>query len=67
MAGWGVAYVPSAWLVEDVPPLLAAALRLSLAGGLLLAVMVGVQLLWMTVLGMEKVGTAIGLRKSPLS
>ena len=40
MAGWGVAYVPSAWLVEDVPPLLAAALRLSLAGGLLLAVMV---------------------------
>ena len=32
MVGWGSAYVPSAWLVEDWPPLLAAGARLTLAG-----------------------------------
>lgn len=35
MLGWGSAYVPSAWLVEDLPPLAAAAARLGLAGALL--------------------------------
>ena len=32
MLGWGVAYVPSAWLVEAWPPLIAAGARLTLAG-----------------------------------
>lgn len=36
MLGWGAAYVPSAWLVERWPPLLAAGARLELAGLLLL-------------------------------
>jgi probable blue pigment (indigoidine) exporter len=36
MVGWGAAYVPSARLVEDWPPLLAAGARLALAGMLLL-------------------------------
>lgn len=35
MVAWGVAYVPSAWLVESWPPLLAAAARIG-AGGLIL-------------------------------
>jgi drug/metabolite transporter (DMT)-like permease len=37
MAGWGLAYVPSAWMIEDWPPLVAAGARF-VAGGLLLAV-----------------------------
>lgn len=36
MVCWGVAYVPSAWLVETWPPLLAAGARLGLGGLLLL-------------------------------
>jgi drug/metabolite transporter (DMT)-like permease len=36
MLCWGSAYVPSAWLVEGVPPLSSAAARLGLAGVLLL-------------------------------
>ncbi|MFN0089776.1 MAG: DMT family transporter [Acidimicrobiales bacterium] len=39
MLCWGVAYVPSAWLVESWPPLLAAGARLMLGGVLLLAVL----------------------------
>lgn len=39
MACWGVAYVPSAWLVESWPPLLAAGARLGLGGVLLLALL----------------------------
>jgi drug/metabolite transporter (DMT)-like permease len=35
MLFWGIAYVPSAWLVEDWPPLMAAAARLGV-GGLIL-------------------------------
>jgi len=31
------------------------------------AVLVAVQVLWMGVIGLEKLGTAAGLRKSPLS
>jgi len=31
------------------------------------AVLVAVQVLWMVVIGLEKLGTAAGLRKSPLS
>lgn len=34
---------------------------------MLVCVMVFVQLLWMLVLGLERVGTACGLRKSPLA
>ena len=36
MVGWGIAYVPSAWLVERWPPLVAAGARLTLAGLVLL-------------------------------
>lgn len=36
MVGWGVAYVPSAWLVESWPPLLAAAARVGVGGLILL-------------------------------
>lgn len=36
MLCWGSAYVPSAWLVDGVPPLTSAAARLGLAGVLLL-------------------------------
>lgn len=35
MAGWGSAYVPSAWMVEDWPPLTAAGARF-VAGGLVM-------------------------------
>lgn len=35
--------------------------------GLLLAVIIMVQILWMVVVGLEKLGEAAGLRKSPLS
>lgn len=34
---------------------------------LLLGVMALVQIMWMVVLGMEKVGSAVGIRKSPLA
>ena len=37
MMAWGVAYVPSAWLVESWPPLLAAAARIGVGGVVLLA------------------------------
>jgi O-acetylserine/cysteine efflux transporter len=37
MLCWGVAYVPSAWLVETWPPLVAAGARLSVGGVILLA------------------------------
>jgi len=37
MVAWGVAYVPSAWLVESWPPLLAAAARIGAGGIILLA------------------------------
>ena len=39
MLAWGVAYVPSAWLVETWPPITAAGARLTLAGVLLLALL----------------------------
>lgn len=39
MLGWGLAYVPSAWLVEDWPPLLAAAARLGVGGLILIGVL----------------------------
>jgi drug/metabolite transporter (DMT)-like permease len=38
MVCWGLAYVPSAWLTEDLPPLSAAAARLGAGGLLVLAV-----------------------------
>ena len=39
MLAWGVAYVPSAWLVETWPPILAAGARLALGGVLLLGLL----------------------------
>jgi drug/metabolite transporter (DMT)-like permease len=39
MLCWGIAYVPSAWLVESWPPLTAAGARLILGGALLLALL----------------------------
>jgi len=39
MLAWGVAYVPSAWLVETWPPILAAGARLAAGGLLLLALL----------------------------
>jgi hypothetical protein len=46
-------------------------LALSVAPGVMLATMFGtlvvVQVLWMLVVGMERLGTAVGLRKSPLA
>ena len=36
MAGWGAAYVPSAWLVETWPPLMAASGRIGIGGLILL-------------------------------
>jgi drug/metabolite transporter (DMT)-like permease len=40
MLAWGAAYVPSAWLVETWPPILAAGARLALGGVLLLGLLV---------------------------
>lgn len=39
MLCWGSAYVPSAWLVDHLPPLTSAAARLGLAGVLLLGLL----------------------------
>jgi drug/metabolite transporter (DMT)-like permease len=39
MLAWGIAYVPSAWLVETWPPITAAGARLTLAGVLLLGLL----------------------------
>lgn len=39
MLCWGIAYVPSAWLVETWPPLAAAGVRLAVGGVILLAVL----------------------------
>lgn len=35
--------------------------------GLLVAVVVLVEAMWLVVIGLEKLGTAVGLRKSPLA
>lgn len=37
--GWGLAYVPSAWLMEQWHPFFAAGMRVAIAGAVLLAVM----------------------------
>lgn len=39
MAGWGVAYVPSAWLIERWPLLVGAGARFALGGLLLMAIL----------------------------
>ena len=36
MLFWGIAYVPSAWLVDDWPPLLSAAARVGVGGAILI-------------------------------
>ncbi len=43
MLFWGVAYVPSAWLVETWPPLLAAAARIGVGGLLLIVALVALR------------------------
>jgi drug/metabolite transporter (DMT)-like permease len=54
MVCWGIAYVPSAWLVETWPPLLAAGARLGLGGALLLG--------WLAVRGRPlSPGTGVGV------
>jgi O-acetylserine/cysteine efflux transporter len=40
MAGWGIAYVPSAWLLERWPILASAGARFALGGALLMVVLV---------------------------
>jgi drug/metabolite transporter (DMT)-like permease len=39
MAGWGIAYVPSAWLLEEWPILVSAGARFALGGALLMGVL----------------------------
>lgn len=39
MMGWGIAYVPSAWLMDTWPPLLAAAARIGVGGAILIGVL----------------------------
>ena len=39
MVAWGIAYVPSAWLVEAWPPLLAAAARIGVGGLIIIGVL----------------------------
>lgn len=39
MVAWGIAYVPSAWLVESWPPLLAAAARIGVGGLIIIGVL----------------------------
>ena len=41
--GWGLVYVPSAWLVESWPPLLAAGARVAVAGAFLLIVLIALR------------------------
>jgi probable blue pigment (indigoidine) exporter len=41
--GWGLVYVPSAWLVESWPPLFAAGARVAIAGAVLLLALVALR------------------------
>jgi drug/metabolite transporter (DMT)-like permease len=41
--GWGLVYVPSAWLVESWPPLFAAGARVAIAGAVLLIALVALR------------------------
>lgn len=43
MVAWGVAYVPSAWLVETWPPLMAAAARIGIGGLILLVALLALR------------------------
>jgi drug/metabolite transporter (DMT)-like permease len=56
MIGWGAAYVPSAWLVETWPPLIAAGARLGTAGLVLLGVLVALGRPWRAGVGAVAVG-----------
>jgi hypothetical protein len=56
-----------ATIVLDMHWLVAMSVTPVLMLGFLLAVLVAVQVLWLVVIGLEKLGTAAGLRKSPLS
>lgn len=56
-----------ATIVLDMHWVVAMSVTPVLMLGLLLAVLVTVQVLWMLVIGLEKLGTAAGLRKSPLA
>jgi hypothetical protein len=54
-------------LLLDMHWLVAASISPFVMLAMLLAVMVFVQVSWMLIVGLDKVGNAIGLRKSPLS
>jgi O-acetylserine/cysteine efflux transporter len=41
--GWGLTWAPSAWLLEDWPPIMAAGIRVSIAGVLFLLVLVAMR------------------------
>lgn len=76
-SGWGQSWIELAVLyslmivgattVLDMHWVVAMSVTPVLMLGFLLAVLVAVQVLWMTVVCLEKLGTAAGLRKSPLS
>lgn len=57
----------AATMLLHMPWLVAATVTPAIMLAMLLAVMVGVQVLWMLVVGLESLGSAVGLRKSPLS
>ena len=75
-AGWNQSMVELAVLYAlttvvavlylDVHALIAMALSPVVMVAMLLGVALIVQVLWMVVLGMEKAGTFVGFRKSPL-
>lgn len=57
----------AAALLLDMHWLVAMSVAPAIMLALLLAVMAFVQVLWMLVVGLERIGTALGMSKSPLS
>jgi len=57
----------AATMLLNMPWLVAATVTPAIMLAMLLAVLVVVQVLWMLVVGLESLGSAVGLRKSPLS
>ena len=51
MLFWGVAYVPSAWLVDDWPPLLSAAARVGVGGAILIVALLLLRLYLVFLIG----------------
>lgn len=46
VVGWGLVYVPSSWLMESWPPLLAAGARVGIAGAVLVGVLAALRRPW---------------------